>query len=88
MALTARKDEGDAADTATGGYRGPNHCADQIPIDRFLFLIEILVVLVVVGLAASLRYSQWGSSQQRELENEVRELYLLMQASLRAGGPQ
>ena len=43
-------------------------------------LIEILVVLVVVGLLASLAvFTMGGSSQQRELENEVRELYMLMQ---------
>ncbi|HAS77079.1 MAG TPA: type II secretion system protein GspH, partial [Marinobacter adhaerens] len=45
-------------------------------------LIEILVVLVVVGLLASLAvFTMGGSSQQRELENEVRELYLLMQTA-------
>lgn len=45
-------------------------------------LIEILVVLVVVGLLASLAvFTMGGSSQQRELENEVRELFLLMQTA-------
>lgn len=45
-------------------------------------LIELLVVLVVVGLLASLAvFTMGGSSQQRELENEVRELYLLMQTA-------
>ncbi|KMQ74313.1 type II secretion system minor pseudopilin GspH [Marinobacter subterrani] len=45
-------------------------------------LIEILVVLVVVGLLASLAiFTMGGSSQQRELENEVQELYLLMQTA-------
>lgn len=45
-------------------------------------LIEILVVLIVVGLLASLAvFTMGGSSQQRELENEVRELYLLMQTA-------
>ncbi|HET8800056.1 MAG TPA: type II secretion system minor pseudopilin GspH [Marinobacter sp.] len=45
-------------------------------------LIEILVVLIVVGLLASLAvFSMGGSSQQRELENEIRELYLLMQTA-------
>lgn len=45
-------------------------------------LIEILVVLVVVGLLASLAvFTMGGSSQQRELENEVSELYLLMQTA-------
>ncbi|WP_372965379.1 type II secretion system minor pseudopilin GspH [Marinobacter sp.] len=45
-------------------------------------LIEILVVLVIVGLLASLAVFNMGSSsQQRELENNVRELYLLMQTA-------
>jgi len=45
-------------------------------------LIEILVVLIVVGLLASLAvFTMGGGSQQRELENEVRELYLLMQTA-------
>ncbi len=45
-------------------------------------LIEILVVLIVVGLLASLAvFTLGGSSRQRELENEVRELYLLMQTA-------
>lgn len=45
-------------------------------------LIEILVVLVVVGLLASLAVmSMGGSSRDRELENEIRELYLLMQTA-------
>ncbi|MBZ2168176.1 MULTISPECIES: type II secretion system minor pseudopilin GspH [Marinobacter] len=45
-------------------------------------LIEILVVLVVVGLLASLAVmTLGGGSQQRELEGEVRELYLLMQTA-------
>ena len=45
-------------------------------------LIEILVVLVVVGLLAALAvFTMGGSSQQRELENEVRELFLLMQTA-------
>lgn len=43
-------------------------------------LIEILVVLIIVGLLAALAvFNMAGSSQQRELENEVRELFLLMQ---------
>lgn len=43
-------------------------------------LIEILVVLVVVGLLAAIAVlSMGGSSRDREMENEVRELYLLMQ---------
>ncbi|AOY87793.1 type II secretion system protein GspH [Marinobacter salinus] len=45
-------------------------------------LIEILVVLIIVGLLAALAvFSMGGSSQQRELENEIRELYLLMQTA-------
>ncbi|MBU2955976.1 type II secretion system minor pseudopilin GspH [Marinobacter sp. F3R08] len=45
-------------------------------------LIEILVVLVVVGLLASLAvFTMGGNSQQRELESEVRELFLLMQTA-------
>ncbi|MCM0612140.1 type II secretion system minor pseudopilin GspH [Marinobacter sediminum] len=45
-------------------------------------LIEIMVVLIIVGLLAALAvFSMGGSSQQRELENEVRELYLLMQTA-------
>ena len=45
-------------------------------------LLEILVVLIIVGLMASLAvFTMGGSSQQRELTNEVRELYLLMQTA-------
>lgn len=45
-------------------------------------LIEILVVLVLVGLLAALAvFTMGGNSQQRELLNEVRELYLLMQTA-------
>ncbi len=45
-------------------------------------LIEILVVLIVVGFLASLAvFTLGGGSQQRELENKVRELYLLMQTA-------
>lgn len=45
-------------------------------------LIEILVVLIIVGLLASLAvFNMAGSSQQRELEHNVRELYLLMQTA-------
>jgi len=45
-------------------------------------LIEILVVLIIVGLLAALAvFSLGDSSRQRELENEVRELYLLMQTA-------
>lgn len=45
-------------------------------------LIEILVVLVVVGLLAALAVTTMGgSSRGREMENEIRELYLLMQTA-------
>lgn len=45
-------------------------------------LIEILVVLIVVGLLAALAVISIGDGgRQRELENEVRELYLLMQTA-------
>ncbi len=45
-------------------------------------LIEILVVLIIVGLLAALAvFNMAGSSQQRELENQVRELYLMMQTA-------
>ncbi|WP_100640887.1 type II secretion system minor pseudopilin GspH [Marinobacter salexigens] len=45
-------------------------------------LIEILVVLVLVGLLAAMAvFTMGGNSQQRELQNEVRELYLLMQTA-------
>lgn len=45
-------------------------------------LIEILVVLVVIGLLAALAVmSMGGSSRTREMENEIRELYLLMQTA-------
>lgn len=45
-------------------------------------LIEILVVLVVVGLLAALAVmTMGGSSRDREMENEIRELYLLMQTA-------
>jgi len=43
-------------------------------------LIEILVVLVIIGLMAALAvFTMGGSSQQRELEVEVQDLYLRMQ---------
>jgi general secretion pathway protein H len=45
-------------------------------------LIEILVVLIIVGLLSALAvFTMGGSSQQRELENEVRKLYVLMQTA-------
>ncbi|HTN34006.1 MAG TPA: type II secretion system minor pseudopilin GspH [Marinobacter sp.] len=45
-------------------------------------LIEILVVLIIVGLLSALAvFTMGGSSQQRELESEVRKLFLLMQTA-------
>lgn len=45
-------------------------------------LIEILVVLVLVGMLAAMAvFTMGGNSQQRELQNQVRELYLLMQTA-------
>lgn len=45
-------------------------------------MIEILVVLVVVGLLAALAIvNLGGSAQKREMENEIREIYLLMQTA-------
>lgn len=45
-------------------------------------LIEILVVLIIVGLLAALAtVNMAGGSQQRELQEQVRELYLLMQTA-------
>ncbi|WP_404362935.1 type II secretion system minor pseudopilin GspH [Marinobacter sp.] len=45
-------------------------------------MIEILVVLVLVGLLASLAVvNLGGSADRRELENTVRDLYLLMQTA-------
>ncbi|NWO05934.1 MAG: type II secretion system minor pseudopilin GspH [Alteromonadaceae bacterium] len=45
-------------------------------------LIEILVVLIIVGLLAALAVANLaGGSQQRELREQVRELYLLMQTA-------
>lgn len=45
-------------------------------------LLEILVVLIVVGLLASLAVvNMGGGTQQREMENQIRELYLLMQTA-------
>lgn len=45
-------------------------------------LIETLVVMIVVGLLAALAVvSLGGGNQQRELEEEVRELFLLIQTA-------
>ena len=45
-------------------------------------LIEILVVLIIVGLLAALAvFNMAGSSQKRELENTVQDLFLLMQTA-------
>lgn len=45
-------------------------------------LIEILVVLIIVGLLAALTVANMaGGSRQRELQAQVRDLYLLMQTA-------
>jgi general secretion pathway protein H len=45
-------------------------------------MIEIMVVLVLVGLLASLAVvNLGGGSQQREMTNKIRELYVLMQTA-------
>ncbi len=45
-------------------------------------LIEILVVMVIVGLLAAIAVVNLGGGQERrQLENTVRELYLLMQTA-------
>jgi len=45
-------------------------------------LIEILVVLIIVGLLASLAVvNLTGNSRLRELQQQVRDVYLLMQAA-------
>lgn len=49
---------------------------------RGFTLIEILVVLVIVGLLAALTVANMaGGSRHRELQEHVRELYLLMQTA-------
>lgn len=50
--------------------------------DTGFTLIEIMVVLVVVGLLAVIAVVNLGSGGQRqELENDIRELFLLMQTA-------
>lgn len=45
-------------------------------------MIEIMVVLVLVGLLASLAVvNMGGGSQQREMTSKIRELYVLMQTA-------
>lgn len=57
-------------------------CAEPEHKNGGFTLIEIMVVLVLVGLLAALAvFTMGGNSQQRELQNEVRELYLLMQTA-------
>jgi len=49
---------------------------------RGFTLIEILVVLIVVGMLAALTIANMaGGSRQRELREQVREVYLLMQTA-------
>ncbi|WP_111496857.1 MULTISPECIES: type II secretion system minor pseudopilin GspH [Marinobacter] len=50
--------------------------------ERGFTLIEIMVVMVVVGLLAVIAVvNLGGGAQQRELENQARELFLLMQTA-------
>ncbi|MGO1232824.1 MAG: type II secretion system minor pseudopilin GspH, partial [Marinobacter sp.] len=49
---------------------------------RGFTLIEILVVLIIVGMLAALTIANMaGGSRQRELQEQVREMYLLMQTA-------
>ena len=55
--------------------------SDRARHDGFT-LIEILVVLIIVGLLAALAVvNMAGGSQQRELQEQARELFLLMQTA-------
>ncbi len=52
------------------------------PVSAGFTMIEILVVLVVVGLLAAIAIvNLGGGTQRREMENEVREVFLLMQTA-------
>ncbi|WP_372957564.1 type II secretion system minor pseudopilin GspH [Marinobacter sp.] len=56
--------------------------APRRPAEAGFTMIEILVVLVLVGLLASLAIvNLGGGSEQREMNSKVRELYVLMQTA-------